>query len=606
MAVGVDPAASREPDAAPRSTVAVLTFEAPDDDAALCQAHRWSDLLAERLGQVVEPRWAVLSRTQVRRRETRIAAPGEIPSAQLPNAAKALSASVVIGGRVEDGELGLHVYDVRKGRRAELPTTEVGAGAPEQTLGFLVDAVLSKTELLRRAGEEPGGVVDYPTSPEACAAMAKARKHFDRSSTRAMDKGLRFAKAATKAAPDSPRALAFHSELLSRFERSDEALPLARSAVEAAPGLAQAHWALGLAHDLQGQTAEAIEAYGTAAELDAGFGDLRTNHGMLLLGEGRLREALATLREALELDRGSIIARINLAIAYVAAGDGSGAFTTLEPVPDGSDYDPHVRLAKAQALNRLGRVDQALSVLEPILGLNALGLEARYEKGLGELVAGRFEEAERTFASVLEADRLPSDTAARTRVAQARALAALGRLEEARVLYGQVIDADEDWSFPVARRGLALLDVREGSPEDAVTLLEEVTRRDPRDHEAWFDLGTLHQDAERWEDAEAAYRTATDLNPRASWALHNLGLVLLAQGRRDEAVVALREAAAIDPRSGRTANLLGAALWRAGEADEALATWRGFVARATKTIPNLPVPDALTAHLAAAEAALDR
>jgi len=61
-------------------------------------------------------------------------------------------------------------------------------------------------------------------------------------------------------------------------------------------------------------------------------------------------------------------------------------------------------------------------------------------------------------------------------------------------------------------------------------------------------LAKLHEREQRWEEAEAAYRSALDLTPGDSQLLLGLGATLEAQGRNLEAVDAYRKCIASVPR----------------------------------------------------------
>src|SRR5437868_8319396 len=49
-----------------------------------------------------------------------------------------------------------------------------------------------------------------------------------------------------------------------------------------------------------------------------------------------------------------------------------------------------------------------------------------------------------------------------------------------------------------------------------IQALEEALRRDPDNHQAWFELGQLYRQFERFPDAATAFRRAMELQPNNS------------------------------------------------------------------------------------------
>ncbi len=49
--------------------------------------------------------------------------------------------------------------------------------------------------------------------------------------------------------------------------------------------------------------------------------------------------------------------------------------------------------------------------------------------------------------------------------------------------------------------------------ESRIQALQEALRRDPDNHAAWFELGQLNRQFERFPDAAAAFRRAVELQP---------------------------------------------------------------------------------------------
>ncbi len=93
----------------------------------------------------------------------------------------------------------------------------------------------------------------------------------------------------------------------------------------------------------------------------------------------------------------------------------------------------------------------------------------------------------------------------------------------------------------------------------AIALLRQVVAADPKDFEAWAELGTMQFMTGEQGDAEKSYRRALQEKPAYFVALLNLGKVQLAGKQFDDAVDALSRAVEAQPRSADANYFLGEA-----------------------------------------------
>lgn len=125
-----------------------------------------------------------------------------------------------------------------------------------------------------------------------------------------------------------------------------------------------------------------------------------------------------------------------------------------------------------------------------------------------------------------------------------------------------------------AARDLGWTLARNGDAKRAITQLELLTRRVPRDGESWHALGFAYMGAHRPKDAEAAIRRAIALGPPEASEYRDLGTVLAALDRPGEARTAFRRAIRLDPSDGSAWVNLGNLERRAKRDREALADYR--------------------------------
>ncbi len=172
------------------------------------------------------------------------------------------------------------------------------------------------------------------------------------------------------------------------------------------------------------------------------------------------------------------------------------------------------------------------------------------------------------------ARRLPYRS--RTLYHYALTLEELGRDEEARSVYGRIIE--REGSFLPAVTALARSHRDAGETVEAIRLFEKALEINPRHRDCLFELALLRIRSQSWDSAAMLLRRIVELDAEDSQAWLNLGVALANLGETDEAAaiydrLIAREPAAIAPRLNR-ANLLAVA----GRLDEAEIDFRAVLA----------------------------
>ena len=116
-----------------------------------------------------------------------------------------------------------------------------------------------------------------------------------------------------------------------------------------------------------------------------------------------------------------------------------------------------------------------------------------------------------------------------------------------------------------------------GIYRDRLTFYNHIVSHNPTARSAQYNLGTALLDAQRPEEALAAFRLATEQRPDHVKAHTNTGMALMRLGRTDEAATSLRRALAINPRHGISLLNLAAVEMRRGRHGEALALYQRLV-----------------------------
>ena len=113
--------------------------------------------------------------------------------------------------------------------------------------------------------------------------------------------------------------------------------------------------------------------------------------------------------------------------------------------------------------------------------------------------------------------------------------------------------------------------IRSTDPSAATKLYLQVVNADPKDFVAWTELGSLYFSAEKYSDADDAYRKAIQLKPDFTLALLNLGKLYLVQKNFSEAVLVLENAVMSDKTSPEGFHYLGEAYLQNRQGSKAVA-----------------------------------
>ena len=208
---------------------------------------------------------------------------------------------------------------------------------------------------------------------------------------------------------------------------------------------------------------------------------------------GRVREARHYYDQVLEQDPGHVRARLNRAMVHTALGDLWDALEDLDALIEAHPGLILAALRKAEVLVRMGEFTRAEGVV-----LSVLENQPHHVAALRLLGA--------------------------TRVAQGRSEEALQPLNEAIAL------AEED-AASWHQRALAYLEF--GQEDAALADLERALKHEPKHLDALLHRAAIHHSAERWDDAEHAWRAVLDTEPD-----HQVARQRMEQATTEQAITA--------------------------------------------------------------------
>lgn len=299
-------------------------------------------------------------------------------------------------------------------------------------------------------------------------------------------------------------------------------------------------------------------------------------------------EAIAVARGAFATARGrEIVARLRLEIArnHIDQRDQRRALAECARLEKLSLVHHHVCNAEARLLRRRGSL--ALPEAEAALARNPRDYDALVAKGRALAQLGRAEEAEAALRSAIDVD---SAVAHAYRVLaelyrhESRTKQAISILERARA----VAPGDPDLL-------ILLADVLPPGPA-AVGALKQAVAIRPGDAEALAELGALQLAASNLPSAEEALRRALRINPQDADSQALMGRLLLRQGKPDAALASARAALGVVQNHPGAKLVEAIALAQKGDIDLAIEAFE--IAHGLSRLDPEPLVEAAEACLA--------
>lgn len=273
------------------------------------------------------------------------------------------------------------------------------------------------------------------------------------------------------------------------------------------PGNAQAHAALAVALQREGQLAQALDSHRRALALDPGLTGLHALMAPVLRALDRHDEAVVSYRAALRLQPRNPALHAGLSASLLASGDPQGAAAAAREACALAPREADHRLALAAAQHAMGEFDQAIDSLAAALALQPDNLAAQTD--LAATLARRYRHDEAVGAYRRALELAPDNVDLMANLGAA--LVATERREEAAALYQRALALCPD--HPVLLREMGLAQQLLGNDEQAVDWLERAARLDPDDVLSHTYLGYALHEMGRHAEALTHYRRAAELSP---------------------------------------------------------------------------------------------
>ncbi|MCC7487910.1 MAG: PEP-CTERM system TPR-repeat protein PrsT [Burkholderiales bacterium] len=431
----------------------------------------------------------------------------------------------------------------------------------------LVDAHLTKAEMLRRAGESDAAGIAYrqavelnPHHPGALAGLSLFEISRD-----ALDSARVILQAAEKAAPQHPRVRFARAALAFRQKRNVDAIAELAKLLEVIPHDGPALLLMGRAQYAVGRYDRAQIAFSAYLRHHAPDPQVLRMLAGTMLARGQPHIALNVLAPLLP-QATDIELMLVASDAYRMTGRFGQAREMLQRVLKLEPANAPARTSLALIDLASGSRDRAVAGLEAAIALRPG--DARADEALVMVFLGRNQLDRAAGVAGGLAERLPDLST--THVLLAAVRVARRDFDGARVSLERALKLDP--SNMQALEALADVDAGQGLPDRRRERLEGILKADPTSLAALLALARLDLAQGRHDQGVARVRRALAAHPDSANALLLLADAQFRHGQTAEAVISARQAHELHPYDARAIAILGEAQLASGDKRAAIAT----------------------------------
>lgn len=381
--------------------------------------------------------------------------------------------------------------------------------------------------------------------------------------------------------------------------RWDLAVQTLREAVNLRPDDARFWLDLGNAEQNRNRPEEARAAYEKAVALNRRLADAHAALGLLHQRQGNRGKALSQLSRAVKLDSANPDYRKALAGLHLESGNTLKARENFDWLARNGEDDAERAYAEAMLALLNHDIKRLLLQLKQARALKPSAYDDAVEQVAGILYEQKEYQTAQSLLDTLLTRPAPSPTAllaaarAAVRLGQwanaetllRRSLQARPEASEAWFLLGRVLSEHDDLTGAIdayraslarnpearnTRLNLAVLYARSGREREALAVYEQLLQEQPRYTPALVNRARLHERAARMAEAQADLEAALRVAPEDSDIQQRLAQLLLRSGQTGRARALLTDAVAENPADPDARLLLAAAELRAGRRAEAL------------------------------------
>ncbi len=314
--------------------------------------------------------------------------------------------------------------------------------------------------------------------------------------------------------PEDPDAHFYLGVAQAKEHLKTEAIASFKRALQLAPGLADAHWALALLYNERGDGFdEALQAAERGLALAPGNAYGHFVEGFILCSRGENDRAETALKQSIDLDPSSAHAHYYLALIYLRRQNDTKAIAAMEQTIEADPSYTEAYYSLGTLYARTGRVDEGQQMIELFQRLSSSDMDEDHYRRLLYRGSRPLAEAERAAGhfnlGLVYLRREQWD----------------GALAQ----FGAAVTADS--TYAEAQHNLGVVFSLKGQHEEALNHFNKAVALKPDYGLAHKNRGNSYLVRGEYALAEAAFRSALVTDDTLAEALHGLGTALIQQGQ---------------------------------------------------------------------------
>jgi tetratricopeptide (TPR) repeat protein len=325
----------------------------------------------------------------------------------------------------------------------------------------------------------------------------------------------------------------------------------------------------------QGRYADAEATFERLRELEPGVAEVHANLGVIYFQERKFEQAVPALRQALKLKPALTKTAALLAISLSELGRYGEALSGLEKGFHQSTDPPIKRMCGLQLLRAYTGLRRDSNAVEVAVELNRLypnDPEVLYHTGR---IFGNF-----AFLTMQKLAQVAPASVWRHQ-AEAEAYESQGSNDAAISEYRQVLSVDARRPGIHYRLGRTLLtrSRQSNAPDDVAAAAKEFEQElelDPGNANAAYELGEIHRNAGKFDEAQRFFQVAVQYHPDFEEAQLGLAAVLMSLQKPDVALLHLQKAITLNAGNEVSWYRLSQVQGMLGHADEQKKTFAEF------------------------------
>jgi tetratricopeptide (TPR) repeat protein len=427
---------------------------------------------------------------------------------------------------------------------------------------YLSGLVAERLGNMRQAAAHYHGAIDI--NPEHVKARAGLAHMYVFGGV--PDKALELVAPALVKHPDDPDLLTVRAAARAQLKDVPGGLADAERAVKLAPDNENAVALLSGFYRQSGQQARAVELLEATLQRLPNSVDLRQVLANIYLGAGDRARAEEQLKRVIAIKPQLLSLRYQLAAFYIGGKQLDEAERTLKEAMAAAPESDEPKLAYAEFLATQRSSQQGEAALKEFVAREPREFNLQLGLGAMQLRAGKSAEALATYRAVIDGDPDgPAGVMARDRVAAIEIAA--GRRDEALALIAEALKHNPRDNDALTMRGNLALE--RGDPVAAIADLRAVLRDQPGTVPVLRSLARAHLGNGEPQLAEEALHNAMQAAPRDTAVRMDLAQLLMQTQRADQAIALLEEGVRASPNDATLRETLVRSYFSRGDLDAA-------------------------------------